>query len=82
MDFLLYAANLDASVATRSKISAYNSQIVSLRTWISVPLPLTKEFKMDMARFEIPVSGWTCFNTSKGASVMFEQQMRPRYESA
>ena len=26
-------------------------------------LPLTNEFKMDMARFEIPVSGCTCFNT-------------------
>lgn len=39
MDFLLYAASFDASVATRSKIS------------------LTKEFKIDMARLEIPVSG-------------------------
>lgn len=39
VDFLLYAASLDASVATRSKIS------------------LTKEFRMDMARLEIPVSG-------------------------
>jgi hypothetical protein len=45
VDFLLYAASLDASVATRSKIS------------------LTKELRMDMARLEIPVSGWTCFNT-------------------
>ena len=26
-------------------------------------LPLTKELRMDMARFEIPVSGWTCFRT-------------------
>lgn len=39
VDFLLYAASLDASVATRSKMS------------------LTKEFRMDMARLEIPVSG-------------------------
>lgn len=39
VDFLLYAASLEASVATRSKIS------------------LTKEFRMDMARLEIPVSG-------------------------
>jgi len=45
VDFLLYAASLDASVATRSKIS------------------LTKELRMDMARLEIPVSGWTCFRT-------------------
>ena len=39
VDFLLYAASLEASVATRSKIS------------------LTNEFKMDIARLEIPVSG-------------------------
>jgi len=45
VDFLLYAANLDASVATRSKIS------------------LTKEFRIDIARLEIPVSGWTCLRT-------------------
>ena len=28
--------------------------------------PLTNEFRMDMARFEIPVSGWTCFRTKTG----------------
>lgn len=28
-----------------------------------VSLPLTKEFRMDMARLEIPVSGWTCLRT-------------------
>jgi len=27
-------------------------------------LPLTKEFRIDMARFEIPVSGWTCLRTA------------------
>jgi hypothetical protein len=26
-------------------------------------IPLTKEFRMDIARLEIPVSGWTCFKT-------------------
>ena len=31
-------------------------------------LPLTNEFKMDMARFEIPVSGCTCFNTRRRVS--------------
>lgn len=51
VDFLLYAANLEASVATRSKMS------------------LTKELRMDMARFEMPVSGWTCLRTGKGVSV-------------
>ncbi len=30
---------------------------------VEVCLPLTKEFKMDMARLEIPVSGWTCLRT-------------------
>jgi hypothetical protein len=45
VDFLLYAASLEASVATRSKMS------------------LTNEFRMDMARLEIPVSGWTCLRT-------------------
>lgn len=62
VDFLLYAASFDASVATRSKISVDRDQI-SLGLRSKGPLPLTKEFKMDMARFEIPVSGWTCFNT-------------------
>ena len=28
--------------------------------------PLTKEFRMDMARLEIPVSGWTCLRTEIG----------------
>lgn len=33
-------------------------------------IPLTKEFRMDMARVEIPVSGWTCLRTGdKDASV-------------
>jgi hypothetical protein len=26
-------------------------------------IPLTKEFRMDIARLEIPVSGWTCLRT-------------------
>lgn len=30
-----------------------------------VDSPLTKELRMDMARLEIPVSGWTCFRTAK-----------------
>ncbi len=33
-------------------------------------LPLTKELRMDMARFEIPVSGCTCLRTVDDASVM------------
>lgn len=28
-------------------------------------IPLTKEFRMDIARVEIPVSGWTCFRTGE-----------------
>jgi len=47
VDFLLYAASLEASVATRSKMS------------------LTNEFRMLMARLEIPVSGWTCLRTGE-----------------
>jgi hypothetical protein len=31
--------------------------------WMHVDVPLTNEFKMDMARLEIPVSGWTCLRT-------------------
>lgn len=27
-------------------------------------IPLTKEFKIDIARLEIPVSGWTCLRTT------------------
>ena len=47
MDFLLYEASLEASPATRSKIS------------------LTKEFRIDIALLEIPVSGCTCFKTER-----------------
>lgn len=47
VDFLLYAASLDASVATRSNMS------------------FTNEFRIDMARLEIPVSGCTCLRTAK-----------------
>ena len=36
-------------------------------------VPLTNEFRMDMARFEIPVSGWTCFKTIQDASVMIDR---------
>ena len=31
-------------------------------------IPLTKELRMDMARLEIPVSGWTCLRTGKRVS--------------
>jgi hypothetical protein len=70
VDFLLYAANLEASVATRSKMSGR----VSTRTIYQEydALPLTNEFKIDMARLEIPVSGWTCLRT------VFSQQMKQR----
>lgn len=45
VDFLLYAASLEASVATRSKMS------------------FTKEFRIDIALPDIPVSGCTCLRT-------------------
>jgi hypothetical protein len=51
VDFLLYAASLLASVATRSKMS------------------LTNEFRIDMARLEMPVSGCTCLRTECDALV-------------
>ena len=67
VDFLLYAASLDASVATRSKISKNWNQYAIVMRWMDgdESLPLTKELRMDMARLEIPVSGWTCFKTRK-----------------
>ena len=45
VDFLLYLDNLDASVASLSKMSLMN------------------ELRIDMPLFEMPVLGWTCFNT-------------------
>ena len=72
VDFLLYAASLDASVATRSKMSGWESQnqVMELDGRADEGnLPLTKEFRMDMARFEIPVSGCTCLRTANDASV-------------
>ena len=45
--------------------------LMKLNGWAQCDdLPLTKEFRMDMARFEIPVSGWTCLSTVDDASVM------------
>ena len=62
VDFLLYAASLEASVATRSKISG-GSMRYSKASELGNHIPLTKELRMDMARLEIPVSGWTCLRT-------------------
>ena len=71
VDFLLYAASLDASVATRSKIS--ETRIKSMKALVTVGhVPLTKELSMDMARLEIPVSGCTCLRTKPNASVNFQ----------
>lgn len=36
--------------------------------------PLTNEFRIDMARFEIPVSGWTCLRTNFLSSVLALQR--------
>lgn len=49
-------------MATRSKISSLLlEQIYDCDVWFD--LPLTNEFRMLMARLEIPVSGWTCLRT-------------------
>ena len=58
VDFLLYAASLEASVATRSKMS------------------LTNELRIDMARLEIPVSGWTCFRTRSQKKLAYIDEVR------
>ena len=63
VDFLLYAASLDASVATRSKMSECRIDKRGQSSKLGASLPLTKEFKMDMARLEMPVSGCTCLRT-------------------
>jgi hypothetical protein len=64
VDFLLYAASLDASVATRSKMSRTKVSFECAGwKWDCDDIPLTNEFRMDMARLEIPVSGWTCLRT-------------------
>lgn len=59
---------MEASVATRSKMSERYQYEISAK-WIFHDIPLTKEFRMDMARLEIPVSGWTCFRTADTVSV-------------
>lgn len=64
VDFLLYAASLEASVATRSKMSRYWVSYLKMGSYVAgTCIPLTKEFRIDMARLEIPVSGWTCLRT-------------------
>lgn len=56
---------MEASVATRSKMSALISgdHEKEKLEYIRDCLPLTKELRVDMARLEIPVSGWTCLST-------------------
>lgn len=77
VDFLLYAASLDASVATRSKMSEKRVSRLNMKIKLGwSDIPLTKEFKMDMARLEIPVSGWTCFKTKSGGLVNVEWKTR------
>ena len=50
-------------------------------TWEIVNIPLTKEFKIDMALFEIPVSGWTCLRTkTKRVNMLFIESPRTRLE--
>ena len=60
VDFLLYEANLEASPATRSKISFTTRQNMEEKSgrWI-VP----NELRIDIALLEIPVSGCTCLRT-------------------
>ena len=58
VDFLLYAASFDASVATRSNMSIGQIRYQKgKKQEYPSNLPLTKEFRIDIARLEIPVSG-------------------------
>jgi hypothetical protein len=58
------------------KMSVFKRSAVVL-----IDIPLTKEFKIDIARFDIPVSGWTCFKTESEMSVnIFEMENETRLE--
>jgi len=62
VDFLEYAAssNLRSVSIAKSRTNCHSLEAsVAMRSKIS----LTKEFKIAIALFEIPVSGWTCFKT-------------------
>lgn len=50
------------------------------RDWSGI-LPLTKELRIDMARLEIPVSGWTCFRTGRGALANELQRWRSQFDT-
>lgn len=41
--------------------------------------PLTNEFRIDMARFEIPVSGWTCLRTGKMLALVVQAKNTPHH---
>lgn len=54
-------------MATRSKMSVAKDQYIVPnipRSQIN-SIPFTNEFRIDMARVEIPVSGWTCLRTAE-----------------
>ena len=63
-------------MATRSKMSIFHVRCAGT-LWMGWGLPLTKEFKIDMARLEIPVSGWTCLRTeSSNVSKCVDEKTR------
>lgn len=61
-------------MATRSKISNSAINPGSNRSVLCKSPPFTKEFKIDIARFEIPVSGWTCLRTKQ--NMLIENKVR------
>jgi hypothetical protein len=46
-----------------NRVSKWNSNAKKTRQMNDENIPLTNEFRMDMARLEIPVSGCTCLRT-------------------
>ncbi len=36
-------------------------------------IPLTNELRIDMARFDIPVSGWTCLRTETELAKTYQE---------
>lgn len=53
-------------------ICVKQSESETRRGW-QIGLPLTKEFRMDMARLEMPVSGWTCLSTIEDTLEVFRR---------
>ena len=63
VDFFEYAANSAGRVSGWDRRGGEGGHALDASVAIRSKISLTNEFRMAIALFEIPVSGWTCLRT-------------------